>query len=151
MWTSAIVAYLHYLSFGLILASLAVENRFFKKDLSVREAWTVLIADGVYGTAGTLVLITGLLRVFYFAKDPSFYSHNPVFWVKISIFFIVGLLSLYPTISYVLWIGGLQQNTPPEISEFRANAIANLIKVEIVGFAAIPLFASLMARGIGLE
>ena len=110
----------------------------------------MLIADGVYGTAGTLVLITGLLRVFYFAKDPSFYSHNPVFWVKISIFFIVGLLSLYPTISYVLWIGDLQQNTPPEISEFRANAIANLIKVEMVGFAAIPLFASLMARGIGL-
>lgn len=35
MWESAIVAYLHYLSFGVVLASLIVERQTIKSELNI--------------------------------------------------------------------------------------------------------------------
>ena len=151
MWESAIVAYIHYLSFGIVLASLIVERQTFKSELSVREGWVILIADGIYGTAATALLATGVLRLLYFGKGSEFYTHNPVFWAKIVVFFAVATLSLYPTISYLLWLGKLRQNHPPKLTPFRTTVIKWMINVELVGFSSIPLLASMMARGIGLE
>ncbi len=151
MWDSAIVAYIHYLSFGIVLASLIVERQTFKSELSIREGWVMLIADGIYGTAATALLATGVLRLLYFGKGTEFYTQNPVFWAKIAVFFAVATLSLYPTISYLLWLGKLRQNCPPKLTPFRTNLIKWMINVELVGFSSIPLLASMMARGIGLE
>ncbi|MFB6276625.1 MAG: DUF2214 family protein [Halothece sp.] len=151
MWESAIVAYLHYLSFGVVLASLIVERQTIKSELNIRESWVILFADGIYGTAATLLLATGVLRLLYFGKGTEFYTDNPVFWAKVILFFAVASISLYPTISYLLWIGNLRQNLPPKLNPFRANLIKWIINIELVGFSSIPLLASMMARGIGLE
>lgn len=151
MWESAIVAYIHYLSFGFVLASLIVERQTVKSELSIREAWVILIADAVYGTAATALLATGVLRLLYFGKGTEFYTENPVFWAKVIIFFAVASISLYPTFSYLLWIPKLRQNIPPKLNAFRTNLINGIINVELVGFSSIPLLASMMARGIGLE
>lgn len=150
MWESAIVAYIHYLSFGLVLASLVVERQTVKSELSVKEGWMILIADGVYGVAATAILATGVLRLLYFGKGTEFYTENPIFWAKVIIFFVVGSLSLYPTISYLFWIGKLRQNEALKLTPFRTNLINWIINIELVGFSTIPLLASLMARGIGL-
>ncbi|WP_071517083.1 DUF2214 family protein [Geitlerinema sp. PCC 9228] len=149
MWENAVVAYLHYLSFMLIYAALAVENQTFKPELSAPEALKVAIADGIYGLSATTVLITGILRVFYFGKGSDFYASNPVFWTKVGLFFFVGFLSLYPTITFLSWLKDLQNGNPPRIGKAKAHWIANIIKVELVGFAIIPLLGALMARGIG--
>lgn len=151
MWESAIVAYLHYLSFGLVLASLIVERQTVKSELSIREAWVILTADGIYGIAATGLLATGVLRLLYFGKGTEFYTENPVFWAKIIVFFAVASISLYPTISYLLWIGKLRQNIPPKLNPSRTNVINWIINIELVGFSSIPLLASMMARGIGLD
>ncbi|AFZ51422.1 DUF2214 family protein [Dactylococcopsis salina] len=151
MWDSAIVAYIHYLSFGLILASLIVERQTVKSELTITEGWKILIADGIYGTAATAILATGVLRLLYFGKGTEFYTENPVFWAKIILFFIVASISLYPTISFLLWIGNLRQNIPPKLNPFRVKLINWIINLELLGFSSIPLLASLMARGIGLN
>lgn len=147
---SAIVAYLHYLSFGLIFAALALEHQTFKPELTIKEAWRILISDTIYGIAAIMVLVTGALRVMYFGQGPQFYSQNPVFWAKIAVFVVIGTLSLYPTISFLRWIKGLREETAPTIGENQAKAIKIIIRTELAGFALIPLLASLMARGIGL-
>lgn len=149
MWENAVVAYLHYLSFMVIYAALAVENQTFKQELSAAEAWRVAIADGIYGLSATTVLITGILRVFYFGKGSGFYASNPVFWTKVGLFFFVAVLSLYPTFSFISWFRDLRNNNVPQIGRAQAHWISNLIKVELVGFAIIPLLGALMARGIG--
>lgn len=151
MWDSAIVAYIHYLSFGLILASLIVERQTVKSELTITEGWKILIADGIYGTAATAILATGVLRLLYFGKGTEFYTENPVFWAKIILFFIVASISLYPTISFLLWIGNLRQNIPPKLNPFRVKLINWIINLELLGFSSIPLLASLMARGIALN
>ncbi len=62
----------------------------------------MIFADIVYGLAGICLLISGVLRVTKFGQGAEFYNQNPVFWTKIILFGLVGSLSLYPTVTYVL-------------------------------------------------
>jgi putative membrane protein len=101
MWNSALVAYGHYLGIMLMYAALATETLTLKKELTLREAWRVSMADAVYGIAATLVLVTGILRVMYFGKGADYYLHQPVFWAKVTVFAVVSVLSIYPTISFL--------------------------------------------------
>ncbi|ANV85116.1 hypothetical protein AWQ21_12450 [Picosynechococcus sp. PCC 7003] len=147
MLTSALVAYLHYLGLMLSFVALCLEALFFKKDISLKEAKLVGIADGVYGLAASTILITGILRVLYFGKGSAYYLNNTLFWVKIAIFIVVSLLSLYPTITFILWwIKDLAKEQAPTISPIQQTLITWLIRAELLGFCLIPLTAALMAR-----
>ena len=55
----------------------------------------MIVADMVYGIAGILLLISGILRVIKFGQGADFYTQNQVFWTKIILFGIVSSLSLY--------------------------------------------------------
>jgi len=149
MWISTIVAYLHYLGFMLSFGALAVERIILKPDLSNKQAWNIVIADGVYGLSATVVLITGILRVLYFGKGSDYYLDNSAFYVKIGIFIVVGSISLYPTFSFLSWIKDLLDKKPPAIDLGKTNLLNTLISIELVGFTLIPLMAAMMARGIG--
>ena len=145
------MAYLHYLSLGVIFASLATELFTLKSELTVKLGWRILMADIAYGTAGILVLITGVLRVLYFGNATAYYLAQPLFWVKMTLFFSVGLLSLYPTISFLGWIKNLRQDQVPELAIDRGKLLQKIIVTELIGFSLIPLTASMMARGVGYE
>jgi putative membrane protein len=151
MWGSAITAYLHYLGFMLAFGALVLESQTLKKDLSLQEAWRIVTADAIYGLSATMILITGILRVLYFGKGTNYYLSSPVFYTKIGIFIVVSLLSLYPTFSFLSWVKGLRESKLPNLELPQLQRLSWLIRGELIGFAFIPLFASLMARGIGLD
>jgi putative membrane protein len=151
VWASAITAYFHYLSIGIIFAALAIEFFTLKEELNLKEAWRILWADSAYGIAAIIVLVTGILRVLYFAKDTAYYLNNPIFWVKIGVYLIVGTVSLYPTISFLKWIKSLMDKKVPEITINQYKRLKGVIIFELIGFSTIPLFASMMARGIGIN
>jgi len=147
MLKSAIVAYLHYLGLMLSFASLIVEYFFFKKEINVKDAKIVGIADGIYGISATTILVTGILRVMYFGKGSEYYLNNNFFWVKITLFIIVGLLSLYPTITFIVWwVKDLIKEQAPTITNNQYQIISWSIKGELIGFILIPLMAAIMAR-----
>ncbi|WP_427156887.1 DUF2214 family protein [Aliinostoc sp. HNIBRCY26] len=148
MWESAITAYLHYLGFMLAFGALVVESQNLKKDISLKEAWRVVIADAIYGLSAVTILITGILRVIYFGKGSDYYLSNPVFYIKVSLFILVSLLSLYPTFSFLSWIKNLLDNQPPKTELPQLQRLTWLIRGELVGFALIPLLAAVLARGI---
>jgi len=114
---SALVAYVHYLGIILCIGSLLFERLTLKVGLNRNETISMIIADVVYGLAGVAILVTGILRVKYFGQGGDFYTDNPVFWIKVSLYILVGLLSLYPTTTYILWAIPLSKNKLPEISE----------------------------------
>ena len=62
MVQSAITAYLHYLGFMFAFGALVIENQTLKKDLSVEEAWRLVIADTIYGLSAVTIVITGILK-----------------------------------------------------------------------------------------
>lgn len=56
---SAIIAYGHYLSLILMVASVLTERILIKADMTVKDEEKVIIADSIYGIAGVLGLVTG--------------------------------------------------------------------------------------------
>ena len=147
---SALVAYIHYLGIIFCFGSLIFERISLKTNLNKKETLSIIIADVIYGIAGLAILITGILRVKYFGQGGEFYTGNPIFWVKVSLYILIGLISLYPTTTYILWAVPLSKNKAPVISENLVKRFKLIITSELVGFAIIPFFATLMARGIGL-
>jgi putative membrane protein len=147
MLQSAITAYLHYLGFMLAFGALAIEAYTIKKDLSVEEAWRLVIADSVYGISITVVLITGILRVMYFGKGLDYYLSNHVFYTKMAIFILVSLFSLYPTFSFISWTKNLRDRQVPNLEISQVQKLSWLIRGELMGLTLIPLFAALLARG----
>ena len=148
---SAGTAYVHYVSFMLCFAALALERKLIKTDPNREEAINMVLTDVVYGVAGIALLLSGILRVLYFGQGSDFYTHNPVFWWKIGVFIFVGTLSLYPTVTYVLWSIPLTKGELPVVGEALVARLKVILNIELVGFAAIPILATFMARGVGLN
>jgi putative membrane protein len=130
-------------------AALVLERRLIRPQPDRRDAIWMVITDIVYGIAALGVLGTGILRVLYFGQGSSFYTENPIFWWKVGAYLAVGTLSLYPTITYILWAIPLRKGELPQVSESLATRLKWILNIEILGFGLIPLLAALMARGVG--
>ena len=147
---SAFVAFIHYLSFMICFGALIFERISLKPNPDRKEAISMVLADIVYGIAGISLLISGIYRVLKFGQGSEFYTQNPIFWTKIIVFALVGSLSLYPTVTYVLWAIPLSKGNLPKVTENLVARLRLIINVELIGFASIPFLATLMARGVGL-
>ncbi len=130
--------------------ALIFERISLKPNPNRNEAISMVISDIVYGVAGIALLVSGIYRVIKFGQGSEFYTHNPIFWTKIIIFALVGSLSLYPTITYILWAIPLSKGNLPEVAENLVSRLRLIINIELVVFASIPFLATLMARGVGL-
>ena len=150
MIKNALVAYVHYLSFMLCFGALIYERIRLKIDPNRKEAISMVVADIIYGIAGIALLVSGIYRVIKFGQGSEFYTQNPIFWAKMVTFGLVGSLSLYPTVTYVLWALPLSKGELPNVTSQLVSRLRVIINIELVGFAFIPFLAALMARGIGL-
>ncbi|HJR78547.1 MAG TPA: DUF2214 family protein [Anaerolineales bacterium] len=148
--TNAIMAFLHHLAAFTLTGSIIYELVTFRKDLTLAEARRIQRMDIIYGVSAGVVLIIGLLRVFYYEKGAPFYAQNLFFWTKMAGFALVALLSIYPTIRFISWRRIFAQNQVPQISDQDAARIKSILWLEIAGIAIIILSAALMARGIGM-
>tara|TARA_Y100000994_G_scaffold245308_1_gene246700 strand:+ start:2229 stop:2717 length:489 start_codon:yes stop_codon:yes gene_type:complete len=148
---SASVAYIHYLSFMLCFGALIFERISLKPNPDRKQSISMVVADIIYGIAGIALLISGIYRVLKFGQGSEYYTQNPIFWTKIIVFALVGSLSLYPTITYVLWAIPLSKGNLPQVTENLVARLRLIINIELIGFASIPFLATLMARGVGLS
>ena len=146
---SAVFAFFHHLCAFTLTACLVYEFIAYRQGLSIAEARRIQRVDLVYGISAGLLLVVGLLRVFFFEKGVNFYTHSPFFWVKMAAFAIVGLLSIDPTIRYIRWNKTIRENVAPEITEVEYKRTRLLLRLEMVGIVVILLSAPMMARGIG--
>ena len=148
---NALIAYVHYLSFMFCFGALVFERVSLKPDPNKKEAISMVVADVIYGIAGIALLISGIYRVIKFGQGSEFYTQNPIFWTKIIIFALVGSLSLYPTFTYIMWAIPLSKGKLPEVTTNLVSRLKLILNIELVGFSLVPFFATLMARGIGLN
>jgi putative membrane protein len=145
----ALAAYAHFLSIFALLALLVAEAAVYRQHLVPRTLDLLRRLDLLYLLAAIAVLLTGLLRVFFFAKGAAFYAANPVFWAKMALVLAVGLISVPPTIHYIR--SAKRMSGGELVIEDRLyRRIRWCLTAQLVLFALIPLAATLMARGIGL-
>ncbi|MDG9928606.1 MULTISPECIES: DUF2214 family protein [unclassified Pseudomonas] len=145
----AIAASLHYLSIFVLFALLTCEHILFRADLDHATARRLLRIDLAYGVTAGLVLATGLARVVWFGKGVDFYLHNWVFHAKVTLFILVGLLSILPTLTFFNWRNDLLAGKAPTITPAQARRTIWVIRLELLLLVCLPFLASLMARGVG--
>lgn len=147
---SAIMAFLHHLAAFTLTAAVIYEHTTFRKDLSLADARRMQRMDIVYGVSAGVVLIVGLLRVFYFEKGAPFYARNWFFWIKMLGFALAAVLSIFPTIRFVSWNKFFAKNQAPEISEQEFSRIKWILRLELFAVVLILFSAAMMARGLGM-
>ncbi|KAL3910278.1 MAG: hypothetical protein SGILL_007756 [Bacillariaceae sp.] len=147
---SAFAAYIHYLSLLLITASVMTERLTVKPNMSIEEEKMLGYADIMTGVAGTALAASGYFRATQYGKGWEFYSHEPIFWLKMTFLGIFGGLSLFPTITIIQRTVKIQQEgTIEPMSEELAERMKKVMNAELTALATIPLTATLMARGVG--
>ena len=104
---------------------------------------------GVELKAAAAVLVVGLLRVIYFEKGAHYYWHDTYFIVKFSAFIAAGLISIYPTVTFLSWGSSIKAGVVPTIAPERYQRVRLCLMLELTAIVVILLCAPLMARGFG--
>lgn len=149
MLTDAVLAFLHFLGIFLLITLMAAEAVVLRPDLTPAAVRRLSVYDGFYFLSAMVVLGTGLARLFYGAKGVDFYIHNPWFHAKMTVFVVIALCSLPPTITFGRWRKQARHlpdfvPTPAEIKKTR-----RWVMIEAHLVILLPLCAVMMARGIG--
>lgn len=148
--TTAIVAYLHYLSIFALFALLSIEHVLFKAPLDLSRARSLMITDIAYGICAGLVLLTGAARVLWFGKGTAYYQGNSLFHAKVGLFILAALLSILPTWVFFNWRNAVRAGQAPTPSPRQMKLVTWSIRLELLLLLVIPLLAALMARGYGV-
>jgi putative membrane protein len=149
MLRDALLSYAHFFAVFLLFGTLCAEA--FVIRLAPNGPALRLIAriDLLFGLSAALVIAAGVARVVYGAKGAAYYWAEPFFWAKMGAFLLVGLVSIGPTVKFLAWSRALKADAAFVPAESEVKSVRRLILAELHLFALIPLFAALMARGIG--
>jgi putative membrane protein len=147
MTAEIILRYLHFISLFLIVSTLVAEHLLLKKEMSRIEINRLARIDAVYGMAAITLLGAGLtLWLGSIGKPAVFYTKNWIFHTKITLFILVGLLSIYPTVFFIK-----NRKGSADESVTIPKAIFWMVRFELLLIFIIPILAGLMAKGIGLS
>lgn len=144
---STLFAFLHHLAAFTLVAALAVEFSLIRQELTLSSARRLQVTDMVLGIAAGFLLIVGLCRVFFFEKGSDYYFHSQAFLAKFSIFILVGLLSIIPTVEFLSWNKPLRDGQVPKVSPKQLRLVTAVIHGELLAIVLILLCAAIMARG----
>ena len=146
--STLLIVYLHYLGVAALFALLFAQTLLFRPDLALAEQRRLVLLDLAYGAAATLVLLTGLARVFLSGAAPGFYFTNPSFHLMGTAFLAAALLSLYPTRQFIRrWRALRTANRAPLTSAVSAR----IVRIQLTELALLLValwLAVLMARGL---
>lgn len=143
------MAFLHHAGFVGLAAALSAELVLLGGELTSRTARRLRIADLAVGLSAMTVLVAGLLRVFYFEKGAAYYFKVWPFHAKLTLFVVLALLSIYPTVVFAKWGRAAARGETPAFEPGTVRKVRMIVHTELAGIVLILLFAAMMARGIG--
>jgi putative membrane protein len=149
MVLDAVLAYLHYLAMFILFGFLTAEAVIIRRPLDTDGVRLLGRLDLWYFGAAIAVLATGFLRLGLGAKGADFYlSWWPVY-VKVGLFLAIGMMSVYPTLAFIRWRRELEHDPAWPLPAAEHRRMRRLVMIEVHLAALIPVFAVIMARGIG--
>ena len=139
-----LLAVFHYLAILGLFACLFAELILLNLESSPTTLRALGRVDIGYGSLSGVVILSGLLRVFLGETPATAWLANPAFWTKMGLFLAIGLISVIPTLRFLGWRKAAKASGQlPDI--VARKPIRNLVVLQIVLFAGLPLFAVLMA------
>lgn len=139
------LASLHHLAAFTLVACLLFEVFTFRQTLSANEARNIQRIDLWYGVSSAVLVVAGILRVIYGGKGYEFYTGNLLFWLKMALVVVIGILSISPTIRYIRW-GHVVPDTTLTLPADEFRRIRRLLRIQLIGIVLILLIAPAMAR-----
>ena len=97
MLTDAALAYLHYACILILAGALSAEALLLRASPGAATIAALVRADILYMIAAVLALASGAGRLLFGVKGMAFYVSNPWFHAKITLFVVIGLISIGPT------------------------------------------------------
>jgi len=138
----------HLLAFG-IAAAITAQLVLVRPGMQPPAVQLAARYDMALGIMSMALVAIGFSRVFFGAKGSAFYLHNHVFWAKVVLFALVGLLSVKPTRAFLRWRKAQSADAGYAPEEVEIRAIRKTLMAEIHIFAFLPIAAAAMARGYG--
>ena len=149
MTLEALLAYAHFLAILTMVVFIASEAALCRPEwINAKVVERLGKVDMVYGIAAGLVLLTGIARTWWGIKGTGWYWTNGLLHLKLTLFIVVGLISIKPTIVFRRW-GKELKATGALPDETQVRATRKLVMVQAHLIALIPLVAVFLARGFG--
>ena len=145
MTSSALLSAIHVLTLALGLGAIYTRGRALAGPLDEAGWKRLLAADNAWGAAAALWIASGLARVFFGGKEPSFYWGNGFFWIKMALFALVFALDIAPMTTFIRVRSAQRRGTP--LPQFSVAAYRRINAIELRLVVAIVLAATFMARG----
>ena len=149
MWLDAALAYLHYAAIFTLFSFLTVQAMLLRRPLDRPTVQLLGRADAWAAGAAGATLITGFLRAGFGAKGGDFYFNAWPIYVKIALFVVVGLMTIKPTLAYIRWRKGYEADPAFAVPAAEHATMRKIVMAEVHLGALIPIFAVIMARGLG--
>jgi putative membrane protein len=136
-----IIKYFHIASIMGLCSCLVLEHLMIKKQMTKEEIKKYVFVDAVYGISAVLILLTGFALWFFVGKPAEFYTQNPLIHIKVTIFILVALLSIYPTMFFL--------KSRKSTSEFvePPRVIIMLVRTSLLLVMILPFLGIMMAQG----
>lgn len=106
--------------------------------------------DLIYLVAALAVVLTGLARTYWGVKGGGWYWQQPLLHIKVTLFAIIGLISIKPTLSFIRWRKQLDASGALP-GEAEVKSVRRLIMIQAHLMIFIPLAATFLARGIWVK
>ncbi|MBX2857198.1 MAG: DUF2214 family protein [Cellvibrionaceae bacterium] len=139
-----LIRYFHFIGIITLSCTLVAQNILIKPQLDGPTLKKIGRFDAIYGIAAVVTLVAGMLLWLSVGKPKEFYTSNPLFHIKVTLFIIVALLSAAPTIFFFKH----RRNPPTSLSV--PKHIRILKHSEMLFLIILPLLAVFIAKGIGI-
>ena len=149
MTTDAWLAVIHHVAVFSLAAALAAQWSLNRPGLSAADVRRLARIDAAYGTLIGVVIAAGVSRVIWGVKPADFYLDSATFWLKMVSLAVVVVLSIRPRLRHAAWRRAVDTDPSALPPDHVVTAAHRIINVQLAVFVLIPIFAALMARGIG--
>jgi len=151
MLLESVLAYAHFLAIFSVVVFLTSEAALCRSEwMNAAVVRRLARLDLIYLFAAIAVLATGLARLYFGVKGMGWYWQQPLMHLKLTLFVVIGGLSVPPTLAFRRWVKQLDAHgTLPEAAEVRR--VRRLVMIQAHLMALIPLAGSLLARGFWMR
>jgi putative membrane protein len=146
---TSLLSFAHLVFALAVLAGPVVALILLRQPLDAHMAQRLAQIDLVNGIAATLVLVVGLVRVFYFGKGVNYYLHSLPFIVKLTLYCVATGLSLVSTLEIRQWAVQVKAGRVPVGTERKRSAMRSALRLQLACVVGMVICAVLAAEGIG--
>lgn len=140
-----LLASAHHLLAFLLVATLATELTLCRHGMDGPATRMLGRVDIAYGIVFVLLLAVGVARAG--GTNWPLYRGNPLFWTKLGLIALAGMMSLPPTIAILRWNRSIRRaGKGPEPAAIRR--VRNWMHAEAAVLLLVPPVAAAMARGL---